>query len=147
MAFPQEIVNTMRQFEATGFSGVPSTYSLFLSRSDWPDNPPPLRYMTQAGGPMGKALTQKLLSASEDKTLLYVMYGQTEACARISWLPPQDLGNKLGSAGIPLQHVRLEIRDENGHSIPNNQKGEVYVSGTQYYARLLGKSRSDFKGF
>ncbi|TQV88911.1 class I adenylate-forming enzyme family protein [Aliikangiella coralliicola] len=129
MAFPQEIVNTMREYKATGFSGVPSTFSLFLARSDWPQDPPPLRYMTQAGGPMGKELTQKLLQSSQPDTKLYVMYGQTEACARISWLPPHKLDEKLGSAGISLTHVDLEIRDENAQALPNGQKGEVYVKG------------------
>ncbi|MCW9016440.1 MAG: acyl--CoA ligase, partial [Kangiellaceae bacterium] len=129
MAFPQEIVNNMHQLGATGFSGVPSTYALFLSRSDWPDNPPPLRYITQAGGPMGKVLTEKLLASSHQSTRLYVMYGQTEASARISWLPPELLTRKLGSAGIPVNSVELEIRNEQGEVLPANSQGEVYVRG------------------
>jgi len=129
LAFPQQLVNDMRKYKPTGFSGVPSTYSLLLTRSDWIDNPPPFRYLTQAGGPMGKKLTDQLLKAISPKTQLYIMYGQTEASARISWLPPQALTSKAGSAGIAIDHVKLEIRDEMGNSLPAYVKGEVYVSG------------------
>jgi len=129
MAYPQEIVNSMRKFCITGFCGVPSTYNLLLSHSDWSKNPPPLRYITQAGGPMGKVLTKKLLEACDKQTQLFVMYGQTEASARISWLPPVRLKDKLSSVGIPLASVSIEIRDQFGKQLPNNQKGEVNVSG------------------
>jgi len=129
IAFTQDIVNTMRELKATGFSGVPSTYNLVLTHSDWADDPPPLRYMTQAGGPMGKRLTELLVTSSDPNTTLFVMYGQTEATARISWLPPENLMHKLGSAGIPLKRVKLEIRDENNQTLEHFQKGEVYISG------------------
>lgn len=129
MAFPQDIVNKIRSSNASGFSGVPSTYSLFLTRSDWPDNPPALRYITQAGGPMNKSLTHKLLNSLNPQTKLFVMYGQTEASARITWLPPDNLDKKIGSVGIPLNSVRIEIRDQNGNALKHNQNGEVYVEG------------------
>jgi len=129
MAFPQDIVDKIRDSKATGFSGVPSTYSLFLNRSDWPDNPPALRYITQAGGPMSKSLIHKLLNTLNPRTKLYIMYGQTEASARISWLPPEYLDKKMGSVGIPLNSVKIEIRDQYGNSLKHNQNGEVYVEG------------------
>jgi len=129
LAFPQQIVNDMRKYEPSGFSGVPSTYSLLLTRSDWKDNPPPFRYITQAGGPMGKKLTEQLIKALNPDTQLYIMYGQTEASARISWLPPQSLKSKAGSAGIAIDHVKIEIRDEHGDKLPAYAKGEVYVYG------------------
>ncbi len=129
MAYPQEIVDSMRHLQVSGFSGVASTFSLFLSHSDWPTNPPHLRYLTQAGGPMGGQLTKKLLLASHSKTQLYVMYGQTEATARITWLPPSFLSNKGGSVGIPLKQIQLEIRNKQGKPVNNFQKGEVYIKG------------------
>ncbi len=129
MAYPQEIVNTLRTSEASGFYGVPSTYSLLLSRSDWSDNPPALRYMTQAGGPMGASLTTELLQACHQSTLLFVMYGQTEASARLTWLPPERLTDKLGSVGIPVAQVELEIRDEKGNRLEHSNIGEVYARG------------------
>jgi len=129
MAFPQQVINDIRKYRASGFSGVPSTFSLLLTHSDWVSGPPSLRYITQAGGPMSKTLTEQLLNAINSQTKLYIMYGQTEASARISWLPPASLIHKAGSVGIALEHVNVEIRDEKGNKLPANTAGEVYVSG------------------
>lgn len=129
MAYPQETVDRIRKLNVSGFSGVPSTFSLLLSRTDWSENPPKLRYLTQAGGPMGNQLTEKLILTSHNKTQLYVMYGQTEATARISWLPPSSLTSKRGSVGIPLPQVQLEIRDKQNNLVNNFQIGEVYIKG------------------
>jgi len=129
MAFPQQVTNDIRKYGVSGFSGVPSTFNLLLTHSDWINDPPTLRYITQAGGPMSRTLTNHLLKSINPRTRLYVMYGQTEASARISWLPPESLISKAGSVGITLEHVSVEIRDEKGNSLPANTAGEVYVSG------------------
>jgi acyl-coenzyme A synthetase/AMP-(fatty) acid ligase len=59
----------------------------------------------------------------------FVMYGQTEATARISCLPPEHLENKLGSAGVLLDNLTLRIADENGRELPEEQTGEIWVKG------------------
>jgi len=129
MAFPQQVTNDIRKYRVSGFSGVASTFSLLLRHSDWISHPPSLKYITQAGGPMNKSLTNQLCKAINQRTQLYIMYGQTEASARISWLPPASLKNKAGSVGIALAHLNIEIRNEKGKSLPANTTGEVYVSG------------------
>lgn len=129
MAFPQDIVNSIRKHAVSGFSGVPSTFALLLTRSDWPSNKPALRYVTQAGGAMSAKLTEELVQACHPETRLVIMYGQTEAAARISWLPPEDLNVKPGSAGIPVEHVEMQIRNEQGQKVAAHEEGEVYVRG------------------
>jgi len=129
MAFPQDTLEIIRQLSVTGFSGVPSTYSLFLTHSDWADNPPRLRYLTQAGGPMGKNLTEKLVKACDSSTKIFVMYGQTEATARICWLPPDLLHKKLGSVGISVASSKLEIRNLQGQKLAPYQVGEICING------------------
>jgi acyl-CoA synthetase (AMP-forming)/AMP-acid ligase II len=49
---------------------------------------------------------------------LFVMYGQTEATARMTVLPPDRLADKLGSAGLPIPGGALSVVD-----------GEVVYSG------------------
>lgn len=129
MAFPQDVVNSIRKYAVSGFSGVPSTYSLLLSHSNWASDKPRLRYVTQAGGPMSAELTDRLLTACRPETRLYIMYGQTEASARISWLPPEHLKEKAGSVGVPVAHVEMEIRGEQGQTLSAHQTGEVHVRG------------------
>jgi acyl-coenzyme A synthetase/AMP-(fatty) acid ligase len=59
----------------------------------------------------------------------YVMYGQTEATARISCLPPARLGEKLGSAGLPLDNLLVRIVDDEGREVPVGETGEIWVRG------------------
>jgi len=57
------------------------------------------------------------------------MYGQTEASARLSYLPPEKLEKYAGSIGIPIPNVTLEIRDQNGSPVPTGETGEIWAAG------------------
>jgi len=130
----------MEKYKVTGFSGVPSTYAILLSRTQLDNvNLQQLRYVTQAGAPMPPAniaeFKQKVPSAK-----FIVMYGQTEATARISYLPPENLEKKLGSIGFAIPGVEIEIRDEEGNKVSENEKGELFVKGPNiYYVGILEK--------
>ena len=145
MAFPQEIVNNLRKYCPSGFYGVPSTYNLLLSRSNWSEDPPQLRYITQAGGPMSETLTNKLIDSLYLNTELFVMYGQTEATARITWLPPKSLKEKIGSVGIALDNLKIEIRSSKGLKLCPNIKGNVYVFGGSVMDRYWGNAQETNK--
>jgi long-chain acyl-CoA synthetase len=129
LVFPQTVLETIARERVTGFSGVPSTFSLLLTRTKLASyDLSSLRYVTQAGGPMAPALTQRLRSALPDARL-FVMYGQTEATARLTWLPPERLDEKLGSVGIPIHGTRLEIRRDDGQPADQGEVGEVWAHG------------------
>ncbi len=128
-AYPNVVLEIMAREKATGFSGVPSTFAILLHRSDFPKYEwSHLRYVTQAGGPMTPALTMKLREAIPH-VKIYVMYGQTEASARLSWLEPEMLLAKLGSIGRAIPHVSLTVRDEKGNVCPPGVEGEIVASG------------------
>ena len=57
------------------------------------------------------------------------MYGQTEATARLTWLPPRRLDDKLGSVGVPIPGVRIEVRLEDGSAAPAGDVGEIWAQG------------------
>jgi acyl-CoA synthetase (AMP-forming)/AMP-acid ligase II len=129
LLFPHQLMEALGRERATGFSGVPSTYALLLERVALEDyDLSSLRYLTQAGGAMSPALTQRLRAALP-RPRLFVMYGQTEATSRISWLPPERLDEKLGSVGIPVPGVSWQIRGETGNDVPPGDDGEVWVRG------------------
>jgi long-chain acyl-CoA synthetase len=65
------------------------------------------------------------------------MYGQTEATARISCLPPDRLGDKLGSAGIPLDNVTVRIVGDQGQELPHGHSGEIQARGPSVCAGYL----------
>jgi len=129
MLYPTKVLEVMAAERVTGFSGVPSTFALLLGRARLTDHDlSSLRYMTQAGGPMPPVNARRLQKALPH-VKLFVMYGQTEASARLSYLPPDRLGDKPGSCGIPIPGVRMEIRDEKGEPVAKGVTGEIWAKG------------------
>jgi acyl-CoA synthetase (AMP-forming)/AMP-acid ligase II len=127
--FPHAVVERLSSERATGFAGVPSTFALLVTRVRLADyDLSSLRYVTQAGGPMAPALTTCLRSALPH-CRLFVMYGQTEATARLTYLPPERLDEKLGSVGVPVRGCEIEIRLEDGRRAARGDAGDVWVRG------------------
>ena len=135
MMYPQQVTDQLRHYAVTGFSGVPTTMSLLVDRTDFASDPPPLRYVTQAGGGMSRDLTMRLRAALAKGTSLFVMYGQTEATARLTWLPPDRLDEKLGSAGKSIPGVTLRIAGKDGQPMTTGQVGEVLALGDNVMSR------------
>jgi len=128
-AFPNTVVETMQREKPTGFSGVPYSFYVLLNKSTFPERDWSfLRYISQAGGGMRVEAVRQLQRILKDVSII-VMYGQTEAAARLTYLPPARLNEKLGSAGIPIPGVELRIVDERGQTLPPGQVGEVAVRG------------------
>ncbi|MCW4252347.1 MAG: AMP-binding protein, partial [Candidatus Thiodiazotropha taylori] len=100
LVYPHRVVERIANEAVSGFSGVPSTFALLLGRVNLSDyDLSKLRYLTQAGGAMAPALADKLLAALPE-TQIFIMYGQTEATARLTYLPPEQIREKRGSIGI-----------------------------------------------
>lgn len=129
LAYIHEVMTRMAVERVTGFSGVPSTYAHILGRVQLGHyDLHCLRYLTQAGGAMSPALIERVRRELPDISF-YVMYGQTEATARLTYLPPAMLERKSGSVGIPIPNVTLETRDEQGRLAPAGATGEICVAG------------------
>ncbi|HVF18486.1 MAG TPA: AMP-binding protein [Steroidobacteraceae bacterium] len=140
LVYPHAVVETLAREKATGFAGVPSTYALLLARVKLGDyDLSQLRYITQAGGAMSPSLIQRL-SEALPHTRLFVMYGQTEATARLTYLPPEKLEEKIGSVGIAIPGVNIEIRDEQGSTLSEGEVGEIWVRGANV---MLGYWRNE----
>lgn len=129
LVYVHNVVQRIGAERATGFAGVPSTYALLSSRVNLADyDLSSLRYVTQAGGAMAPAQIQKFRQALPH-VKFFVMYGLTEATARLTYLPPERLEQKLGSVGVAIPDVRLEIRDERGAAVARGVVGEIYAIG------------------
>jgi acyl-CoA synthetase (AMP-forming)/AMP-acid ligase II len=129
LVFPHLMVETMARERVTGFSGVPSTFVLLLNRVALEKyDLSSLRYVTQAGGAMTPTTTTRLRAALP-QARVFIMYGQTEATARLAWLPPDRIEEKPGSVGVPIPGVEIEIRSENGQPAARFEVGDVYVRG------------------
>lgn len=94
----------------TSMAGVPYTYEMLL-RIGWrtlaPDS---LKTLTVAGGRLRPDLVPHFGETMQGRAgRFFVMYGQTEATARISYVPPDRVGEKLGSIGVPIPGGSLDI--------------------------------------
>lgn len=97
---------------ATSFAGVPFMYEALL-RVRWSaGKTPTLRTLTQAGGRLAPPLIDKLrIMMAELGGRVFIMYGQTEATARMAFVPPDRLADKLGSIGVAIPGGELAVRD------------------------------------
>ncbi len=128
--FPNAVLKTMAQTECTGFSGVPSTFSILLNKSSVQKMVfPKLRYLTQAGGPMAPAL-QKEVAMTFYPANLFIMYGATEASARLSYLDPRQLTRKWGSIGQAIPNVDVFVADQEGLPVAQGETGEIVARGS-----------------
>jgi long-chain acyl-CoA synthetase len=131
MMYPQRTVEAMRREQVTGFSGVPWMFTSLLTHTSFGqmrDDLPSLRYFTQAGAPMAPADIARVRAAFPAVDF-FVMYGQTEATARLSFLPPADLDLHAGSIGRAIPGVTLQIRREDGRVAQAGEAGEVFAAG------------------
>jgi len=131
-AFPATVVKQMADEKVTGFSGVPSTYAYLLHRSPlekYKEKLPALRYCSQAGGHMSKKIKQDLREVLPGHTKIYIMYGATEASARLSYLDPDMFNGKIDSIGRPIPGVDIKILDDQGCEVQGGKTGELVASG------------------
>lgn len=128
-AFPRVVLEALGSEGCTGFAGVPLTYELLRRQVDLSTLAfPRLRYLTQAGGAMAPDTIDWVRRAFRPATL-FVMYGQTEATARLSFLPPERADEKRGSIGIPIPGVELRVVDELGRELPPGETGQLVARG------------------
>ena len=136
-----------RAQECTSFAGVPYSYQILARTGFDPADTPSLRTMTQAGGKLASEQVQHFWELIRARGRFFVMYGQTEATARMAILPPECLPEKLGSVGLPIAGGRFEIRSETGGACPPNEIGEITYTGPNVmmgYALTRGDlSRAD----
>lgn len=137
------VINDMKKYKCTGFAGVPSHFQVLLrkSKSFKSDSFPDLRYVTQAGGKLHKVFIEEFLVNQPDITF-YVMYGQTEATARLSYMPPEHLVEKLGSLGKAIPGVTLELIDDKGEPLlESGVVGQLVAKGDNIMKGYLGDEK------
>lgn len=114
--------NIFKNFNVTSLSGVPYTFEILKKFRLLNVELPSLKMLTQAGGKLSNELIEHFSQFSFNKGIqFFLMYGQTEGTARLSYLPSQQNIEKLGSIGRPIPNGKFYIIDEKGDKI--NQPG------------------------
>ena len=123
--------NFFNKENVTNFGGVPFMYEI-LSKIGFDNKiPKNLKYITQAGGRLSNDLIKKFFNISKKNNFEFVvMYGQTEATSRMSYLHPSFLDKKIGSIGKPVKNGNFSIQDKNGRIIKDENKvGQLIYEG------------------
>lgn len=144
----KEFWSFVSEHKATSFSGVPYTYQMLDRLRFERRSLPELKTLTQAGGHLSKELQLKFSKYAEREGKKFVvMYGQSEATARISYLPSDMALRKIGSIGIAIPGTELLIEGVGGEKITTpNTEGELVCKGghvTLGYAECLEDLNKD----
>jgi acyl-coenzyme A synthetase/AMP-(fatty) acid ligase len=127
----REFWSFFKEERATSLSGVPYTFEILKKLRFFNMNFKCLRTITQAGGKMNDELNYEFSEFCNKKGVdFFVMYGQTEATARMSYLPAEYSLAKLGSMGIAIPGGRFYLIDDNGEEIiKDGVVGELAYEG------------------
>ena len=146
--YPETVLQRMQATECTGFAGVPSHFQILLRKSSLRKKRfPHLRYVQQAGGHLAPFFIRELREALPN-TQVFVMYGQTEATARLSYLAPEILEKKLSSIGKGIPGVKLCVQNESGGEVSIGEVGEIVAEGENVargYWRAPEESATSFR--
>lgn len=140
--FDSDIWDIFRKYKISSFGAVPYTFEMLKRLSFFRLDLPDLRYITQAGGKLDTELHLEYAEYMRNKGKEFiVMYGATEATARMAYLPGKYSVEKAGSIGFPIPGGRFEIVDMDGNVISEPEKeGELIYYGdnvTPGYAETL----------
>lgn len=127
----REFLNFLRDGRATSIAGVPYTYEMLRRLRFLKMELPELKTMIQAGGKLNADIVKEYVEAAQasDKAFI-VMYGQTEAAPRMSYLPFDKALEKYASIGIAIPGGRLSVRDVNDQEITTpDTDGELIYEG------------------
>lgn len=121
----------VKEHKVTSLSGVPYIWQMLRKMRFERFDTSSIKYLTQAGGRLDSdSLNYYFEKTKEAGQKFFVMYGQTEATARISYLPPEMLAAKCGSIGIAIPGGKLWIKTPSGQITDSfSELGELVYQG------------------
>lgn len=131
--FEKDFWRILREYSVTNLGGVPSTYELIdkYLQSSYSNDTPSLKFLTQAGGALkGSSLDKTIQNSRKLGAKFFKMYGQTEATARMTILPSDEIENNRDSVGYSIPGGRIQLLDAEGREVTAlDTIGEVVYYG------------------
>jgi acyl-coenzyme A synthetase/AMP-(fatty) acid ligase len=127
----QRFWKVFKQERAVTFGGVPYTFEILKKLRFERMDVPHLRYLTQAGGKLSKELADEFIALCKKKNIRFIiMYGQTEASPRMSYVPWEHAESKAASIGIAIPGGQFWLEDVDGTVIEKPEvTGELVYQG------------------
>lgn len=124
---PAKLLELIKEYHITAFCGTPTLLSI-MARFNRGNAAQTLRHLCISGECMEAEIGSKIRNAFP-VCKIYHIYGLTEACPRVSYLPPDSFDDYPDCVGIPLKSVSVKILDPSGNLCKVNEDGILYVKG------------------
>lgn len=124
---PAKMLEIIKNHKITAFCGTPTLLSI-MARFNRKLRADSLRHICISGECMSKEVGLKIRDAFPE-CYIYHLYGLTEACPRVSYLPPKYFDRFPDCVGIPLKSVSVKILNESGNMCRKNEEGMLYIKG------------------
>ena len=144
----REFWNFAKEWKATSIAGVPYTYEMLKRLRFFCMDLPDLKTMIQAGGKLNAAFVKEYVEFAEQNGKEFiVMYGQTEAAPRMSYLPFDKAVDKNASIGIVIPGGQFSVIDVDGKEIlESDVDGELVYKGPNVCLGYAEKRTDLMKG-
>jgi len=137
-AYPWDVLRRIETYAVTGFPGVPTMFATLLGMAPFAGvDVSSLRYVTNTAATLPPAHILKLQEALPGVEV-FSMYGLTE-CTRVSFLPPDQLPDKIGSVGKAMPNSEVYVVDDEGRRVGPGETGELVVRGANVMRGYWGK--------
>lgn len=138
----QEFWELVYKHKVTSISGVPFTYEVLNRIGLNKIKNSYIRTMTQAGGKLSEELQSCIGDFAKDNGInFYIMYGQTEATARMTYLPPEYVNSKIGSVGIAIPGGEISIKPCSA------DKSATKTTGADNYGEIIYRGKNVSMGY
>jgi len=136
----REFWQKIEQYQVSSFAGVPYNYEMLLRLRFTSMTLPSLKYFTQAGGKLEPEKISVLARfAQENNKQFFVMYGQTEATARMAFMDQDKAIVKPQAIGRAIPGGEFKLLADSGQTVKKaEQSGELCYRGGNV---MLGYAR------
>lgn len=125
---PRDVIIALETHKITGLAAVPPLWAQ-LANLTWPQNiNEHLRYMTNSGGKMPKAILATLRQ-KVPHSQFFLMYGLTEAF-RSTYLSPSQIDSRPDSIGKAVPNAEILVVREDGSLCVPHEPGELVHRGS-----------------
>ena len=124
---PAQVLKLLEQHEITVFCGTP-TLIYMMARLKHAENKCGLKHICISGECMGTEIAMRIAKAFSSADIYHV-YGLTEACPRVAFLPPKLFGKYPDCVGVPLKSVSLKVVRKDGTMAGIGEIGVLWVKG------------------
>lgn len=135
---PTLVLKLLKEYQITAFCGTPTLLSM-MARFKRNQKDDFLKHICISGECMSFD-TGKQIAEAFSKANIYHIYGLTEACPRVSYLPPEMFEKYADCVGVPLRSVALKIISPEGHPAQVNEIGTLWVKGDNVMAGYYNNS-------